>query len=329
MTKIINVKGDVVDNDTALFYSFFEMACVNPQSVQNQLQQGDPNEDVEVDIASNGGDVFAASEIYTMLQSYQGSVNVVIQGLAASAASIIAMAGKNVSISPTAQIMIHKCLVDPGFSNADDLRTAAGVSDGIDQSIANAYELKTGMSQADLLQLMSNATWMTAQQAVDNGFADEILFVQDKELSASNSISSVPNKKAINKFLNLLNKAKPKDMDMGSDGSDDNADSNLLPAINPLYPEGTPITVLADHMPNMQGAEGVVRHAYISNVYIIDYQPTDGSSEVTGHRWVTEDEIENLVPDADGQDDKSETKINKKEKENPKAQLQHALSLLF
>nr|WP_257614504.1 YdhK family protein [Oenococcus oeni] len=102
-----------------------------------------------------------------------------------------------------------------------------------------------------------------------------------------------------------------------------------MPALNPLYPEGTEITVLADHMPNMQGAEGVVRHAYISNVYIIDYQPTDGSPEVTGHRWVTEDEIENLVPESDGQDNKSAKKVNKKEKENPKAQMQHALSLLF
>lgn len=70
-------------------------------------------------------------------------------------------------------------------------------------------------------------------------------------------------------------------------------DDNLLPALNPLYPKGTKITVLADHMDGMKGATGVVTNVYLANTYAIDYQPTDGSSEVKGHRWVTEDEIAN------------------------------------
>ncbi|MFT8813223.1 MAG: YdhK family protein [Oenococcus sp.] len=114
-------------------------------------------------------------------------------------------------------------------------------------------------------------------------------------------------------------------MDMGSDGNDDNADNNLLPAVNPLYPEGTEIKVLADHMPGMQGANGVVTHAYISNVYIIDYDPTDGSPEVKGHRWVTEDEIQNADSDSGGQ----ETNATQENKKTDKSELKNMLALLF
>ncbi|QRA38487.1 Clp protease ClpP [Lactiplantibacillus plantarum] len=199
MTKKVMIKGDIVDDQTAGFYQFFGMPAVSPSGVADILNDDDDDDDgddeaLEVDIASNGGDVFAASEIYTMLKNYAGNVTVNIQGLAASAASVVAMAGDHINISPTAQIMIHKAWSQPA-GNADDLEHEASILNGIDQSIASAYEAKTGMDQADLLQLMANETWLTASDAVDKGFADEIMFANDqtkpsKEKNTTNSQSA-------------------------------------------------------------------------------------------------------------------------------------------
>jgi len=207
MTKTIDVKGDVVDDQTAMFYQWFDMACVNPSNIAGALANGDPNEDVELNVASGGGDVFAASEIYTMLRQYAGKVVVNIQGLAASAASVISMAGDTVNISPAAQIMIHQAsIVSQG--NKGDLEHQANVLDGIDQSIAATYEAKTGMAQSDLLKLMSDETWLTAQDAVDKGFADNIMFVDEKQAAFSNATANIVPKSAVNKLLNLLNKSE-------------------------------------------------------------------------------------------------------------------------
>lgn len=203
--KTIDIKGDVVDNDTAYFYDFFGLPSVSPNAVADVLNDGS-TDDVTLNIASNGGDVFAASEIYTMLKDYAGAVNANVQGLAASAASVIAMAGDKVSISPTAQIMIHKA--SSGVQgNSDDMAHQADVLSKVDQSIASAYEAKTGMNQGDLLQLMTNETWLTAQDAVDKGFADEIMFVDDKQPQMVNTTSKIVPKAAVNKLLNLMSKA--------------------------------------------------------------------------------------------------------------------------
>lgn len=199
MTKKVMIKGDIVDDQTAGFYQFFGMPAVSPSGVADILNDdsGDDDDDgddeaLEVDIASNGGDVFAASEIYTMLKNYAGNVTVNIQGLAASAASVIAMAGDHINISPTAQIMIHKAWSQPA-GNADDLEHEASVLNGMDQ--------------ADLLQLMANETWLTASDAVDKGFADEIMFANDQQLQPVNAISHIPPKSAVNKLMNLIYKA--------------------------------------------------------------------------------------------------------------------------
>lgn len=207
LTKTINIKGDVVNDEAAAFYSFFDIPAISPSQVSNILNDDDDDndDDVTVDIASDGGDVFAASEIYTLLKKYSGKVTVNIQGLAASAASVIAMAGDQINISPTAQIMIHKAwgTID---GNSDDFAHQATVLSGVDESIAAAYEAKTGMKQTDLLHLMSQETWLTAQEAVDKGFADEIMFVDQKAPQVVNSISHIPSKKAVNKLFNLISK---------------------------------------------------------------------------------------------------------------------------
>lgn len=209
MTKI-DIKGDIVDNDTGEFFDYFGMSSVYPKKVQQAIEN-DEDEEIVLDVASNGGDVFSASEIYTMLKSSGKNIVVNIQGLAASAASVISMAGNTVNISPTAQLMIHKASVI-GAGNADDFEHEAKVLNGIDESIASAYELKTGMKQEDLLQMMANETWLNAKEAVDKGFADNIMFSndEDEEIVVTNSISHLPSKQAINKFKNLIAKEKIK-----------------------------------------------------------------------------------------------------------------------
>lgn len=204
---VIYIKGDVVSNDVGEFYEWFGMSSTYPSKIQQAIAN-DEDDDITLNIASNGGDVFAASEIYTMLKDSGKVVTVNIQGLAASAASVIAMAGNTVRMSPTSQMMIHKALVST-TGNSDDLEHESGVLNSIDESIAAAYELKTGLNQADILQMMANETWMNAKVAVDKGFADEIMFNEsDDEPTFENAVHQLPSKAAINKFKNLIAKEK-------------------------------------------------------------------------------------------------------------------------
>src|SRR5690554_4113412 len=102
----VKVKGTIVPNDVKEIYEWFGIDATSPDDVSNVIEQLD-GEAVEVEINSGGGDVYSGSEIYTSLKNYSGKVNVKITGIAASAASVIAMAGDLVQISPIAQIMIH------------------------------------------------------------------------------------------------------------------------------------------------------------------------------------------------------------------------------
>lgn len=207
----VNIKGDIVDNSTAQFYEYFGMDAVSPSGVSQQLADGDDDE-IEVNIASNGGDLFAASEIYTMLKSDPRNVTVNVQGLAASSASIIAMAGDVVNIAPTAQMMIHQVWSNVQ-GNADDMRSSADSLDSADQAVVNAYAMKTGLDSEAILAMMQQETWMNAQEAVDKGFADKIMFVDEKQPQLVNATHSIPSRKAINKFLTMMAKSsvdKPK-----------------------------------------------------------------------------------------------------------------------
>lgn len=201
----LNIKGDVVDSETGAFYDFFDMPNANPAAVARALA-ADPNDEVTVSIASDGGDVFAASEIYTMLKDHAGTVNVVVEGLAASAASVIAMAGDKVSMSPTAMMMIHKASLQT-YGNADDLNHDADVLDKADQAIASTYEAKTGMDEGQVLDLMSKETWLTAKDAVDKGFADEVMVFDEAQAVVTNSAGSMIPKASLNKLATLMIKA--------------------------------------------------------------------------------------------------------------------------
>ena len=131
-------------------------------------------------INSPGGDVFAAAQIYNMLMDYPHDVTVKIDALAASAASVIAMAGTKVLMSPVAMIMVHNPATI-AIGDSDEMQKAIDMLAEVKESIMNAYEIKTGMSRHKISQLMDAETWMNAKEAVKLGFADEILFAGKTE----------------------------------------------------------------------------------------------------------------------------------------------------
>ncbi len=134
---------------------------------------------VTVWIHSPGGDVFAAAQIYNMLMEYPNDVTVKIDGIAASAASVIAMAGTRVLMSPVSCLMIHNPMT-LAIGDSEEMRKAIDMLAEVKESIINAYEIKTGLSRAKIAHLMDGETWMSAKKAVELGFADGILFTQDK-----------------------------------------------------------------------------------------------------------------------------------------------------
>lgn len=151
---------------------------ITPQMFRDELNAGEG--DVTVWINSPGGNVFAAAEIYTMLKDYKGSITVKIDAIAASAASVVAMAGDTVQMSPVAMLMIN----DPStvaMGNTKDMEKAIEVLNEVKESIINAYASKSGLSHARIANLMSNETWMNAKKAVELGFADEILFSKKED----------------------------------------------------------------------------------------------------------------------------------------------------
>ena len=163
---------------------------ITPQMFRDELESGEG--DVTVWINSPGGNVFAAAEIYTMLKDYKGSITVKIDAIAASAASVVAMAGDVVQMSPVAMLMIH----DPStvaMGNTKDMEKAIEVLNEVKESIINAYASKSGLSHARIANFMSNETWMNAKKAVELGFADEVLF--EAKQKASEEPEQTPDEK--------------------------------------------------------------------------------------------------------------------------------------
>ena len=145
---------------------------VTPQLFKEELLSG--SGDITVWINSPGGDCVAAAQIYNMLMDYKGNVTVKIDGIAASAASVIAMAGTEVLMSPVSTMMIHNpATVAMGDHN--EMQKAIEMLNEVKESIINAYEIKTGLSRAKLSHLMDSETWMNANKAIELGFADGII----------------------------------------------------------------------------------------------------------------------------------------------------------
>ena len=158
---------------------------VTPALFKDELNSGEG--DITVWINSPGGDCIAAAQIYNMLMDYKGNVTVKIDGIAASAASVIAMAGNKVIVSPVSMIMIHNPATIAAGDTAE-MQKAIAMLDEVKESIINAYEIKTGLSRARLSHLMDAETWMDANSAIEMGFADEIMQrnTEDDELEVPN-----------------------------------------------------------------------------------------------------------------------------------------------
>lgn len=145
---------------------------VTPQLFKDELNAG--SGDITVWINSPGGDCVAAAQIYNMLSNYKGKVTVKIDGIAASAASVIAMAGDTVLVSPVSMLMIHNPATIAWGDHAE-MQKAIDMLSEVKESIINAYVLKTGLSRPKLSHLMDAETWMDANKAVELGFADGIM----------------------------------------------------------------------------------------------------------------------------------------------------------
>jgi ATP-dependent Clp protease protease subunit len=162
---------------------------------------------VTVWINSPGGDCIAASRIYSMLMDYTGEVTVKIDGIAASAASVIAMAGTKVLMAPTALLMIHNPATG-AFGDHVDMKKAIEMLDEVKESIINAYEIRTGLSHTQLSHMMDDTTWMNAKKAIELGFADALL--QDEKLVADAEGYAFSSKAVEKTLINRISaKAKP------------------------------------------------------------------------------------------------------------------------
>jgi len=150
---------------------------ITPAMFKSELKKHTGN--ITVWINSPGGDVFAASQIYTMLRSHKGKITVKIDGLAASAASVVAMAGDETLISPTGMMMIHNPST-VAMGNKADMEKAISLLEEVKETILNAYEDKTHLSRTRLSHLMDEETWFNAKKAKQLGFADGILFAERK-----------------------------------------------------------------------------------------------------------------------------------------------------
>ncbi|THE14006.1 Clp protease ClpP [Bacillus timonensis] len=174
---------------------------VTPKQFKSELNNDGGN--ITVWINSPGGDVFAASQIYNMLMDYKGDVTVKIDGIAASAASVIAMAGGEVYMSPVSMMMIHNPMTI-AFGDTAEMKKAIQMLSEVKESIINAYELKTGLSRTKLSHMMDDESWFNSKKAVELGFADEIMFQEESDQDSSDE-GIIYNKMAVvNSFLHKL-----------------------------------------------------------------------------------------------------------------------------
>lgn len=176
----VEIRGVIVPDDDLWIYEWYDITATAPQAVRDALKKA-AGDDVVVIINSGGGDVQAGQEMYTALRSYEGNVTIQVYSLAASAASVVAMAGPS-EISPVAQIMIHNVSCRTTGDHRHMEHTAE-VLVNANEALAAAYAAKTGKSKEDILALMAEETWYTAEQAVQEGFIDKIMFADTQTSS--------------------------------------------------------------------------------------------------------------------------------------------------
>lgn len=200
--KFWNWKNQTETNERTLFLngtiaeeSWFD-DDVTPQLFKDELNSGEG--DITVWINSPGGDCVAAAQIYNMLSAYKGNVTIKIDGIAASAASVIAMAGNTVLMSPVSMMMIHNPATI-AFGDHNEFAKAIEMLDEVKESIINAYVIKTGLSRTKLSHLMDSETWMNANKAIELGFADDV--ISDSKNEDTPEATVMFSRKAVNNAL--------------------------------------------------------------------------------------------------------------------------------
>ena len=192
--RVLEINGEIASE------SWFD-DDVTPKLFKDELLSG--SGPITLWLNSPGGDCIAASQIYSMLMDYEGDVTIKVDGIAASAASVIAMAGTKVLMAPTALMMIHNPMT-LAYGNKDEMNKAIEMLDEVKESIINAYEIKTGMSRAKISHLMDSETWMNANKAIEMGFADDILEDKKKKCAADEVAFSFAAKSSEMRLMNKL-----------------------------------------------------------------------------------------------------------------------------
>lgn len=173
--KTVTVNGDIICNDMKWIYDWLEYESCCPADVKNVIAElTDESEELKVIINSPGGDVQAGQEIYSILKDIKNHVTINVQSIAASAASMIAMAGDTVKMSPVALLMIHNASTCTS-GDYRDMQHTADVLQTVNTAIMQAYIAKTGKTEDELREMMDKETWLTANQCLEHGFADEII----------------------------------------------------------------------------------------------------------------------------------------------------------
>ena len=182
----IDVRGDIIGNDDKWIYDWLEWDSTCPNDIKNALQTMPTGDKLIVNVNSGGGSVMAGQEIYSLLHGRQ-DVEIHIQSLAGSAASVIAMAN-TCKMSPVATIMIHNVSMSGASSDYHDMQKNAEILKTMNSALAEAYVAKTGKTKDEILKMMDKETWITAGQALEMGFVDE---VEELQTQITNSICGI------------------------------------------------------------------------------------------------------------------------------------------
>ena len=194
----IKINGAITNDDDAPIYrDWFGQAVVSPSDVIGSLPAD--GSDVTLEITSNGGEVDPATEICNALRSYQGNVTAKVMSNAYSAATIVAMGANKVQMAPGAKMMIHRASSDAS-GNVNDINKASGMLQTTDNAIADLYATKTGKPADDFIELMNSETWLTADQAIELGLADEKL---DFDAPIVNAVGPIIPHHAVQRIKNL------------------------------------------------------------------------------------------------------------------------------
>ena len=238
MKNKVNIKGAIISNDEEWIYEMFGVEATSPRKVTEALEEAGGQE-VVISINSGGGSVFDASEIYTAIKSYEGPTEAQIVGLAASAASFIALAADKTVISPTGQMMIHNAST-VAMGDYKTMDSASDMLKGINSTIANAYKAKCGMEEEELLALMDKETWITPKQAIEYKLVDSIMFENPGIKFAASAVSNVIPQAVIDGIRNGIHEEKSKDVEYVTVDVLNKALEQLKNDIKPKEPKQAP-----------------------------------------------------------------------------------------